>query len=757
MKTKNKHLKTAALAATLILGGMGVVQAAEADTNAPTVAYWKLNGVNSIALSPSGNGILDLATNTGQGTVAGTVSGVPLSVQDLWFQGPLAASPTFSSMVPPASMFNANNYFNAGAASWDCGVDQYPSTSGSLICDNLTYGNNFNGPDFTWEIYFKSDSTNAAVLSSDPAQFLIFDHHQSAYAFVSLNDNPGDTNNIGSIRFWSWNVAVFGIDCRITAAQNHGQRLDDGQWHYVAARFDTATETMNLLVVNQDGSSTETSTYITVPLNPGGSGSQGPVFLGCDEGQNEPFNGLINQLRYSNVSLPNSKLMANASACNAPVFNNAAVTNAVSLGGVLNFSAASWPVQVLGGPLHLQWQKNGANIAGQTNLSINLFPASFASAGTYQLIASTPCGGVTATSAPVVVTVAQALPLARWGFNYTEAVTYPQATVDDLIPGVSYDLITFNDAPNPSGIGGNGGIGLTNNVPPTSMFINGNNGGTNAFDPSFIQNVNGVVFYPAGPDVFDFQGSFSLELFFRTYGDQSGNGTMSLLSQGTDGGNTVRYSLNLNQAGAGAVNFNINNFAVAPAGPSFEDTNAGIQSVSLSNQNYADGNWHYLLAQYDATANTIKVSVTNPDGSGTNAATALPTGYSPLNGQFEGNLFVGRYRYPLNDGAQTDPRTFIGSIDEVQVSAGLISPSSGQLGYVAGPPVITGISASGNTMTILFSGAPAALATSYSLVAAPIVNGTYSAVSATVAALGGGNFQATIAKSGAAQFYKVKH
>jgi hypothetical protein len=269
--------------------------------------------------------------------------------------------------------------------------------------------------------------------------------------------------------------------------------------------------------------------------------------------------------------------------------------------------------------------------------------------------------------------------------------------------------------------------------------------------------VNGVVFYPAGPDVFDFQGDFSLELFFRSYGDQSGNGTMSLLSQGTDGGNTVRYTLNLNQAGPGAVNFKVNNFAVAPAGPSFEDTNAGIQSVSVNNQNYADGNWHYLLAQYDAVNNKISLSLANADGTGTNATVALPGGYSPLPARLEGNLFVGRYRYPLNDGAQTDPRTFIGSIDEVQVSSGLITPSSGQLGYVAGPPNITSITVSAGTVTIKFTGAPAALASSYSLVSSTTVGGTYSAVSATVTSLGGGNFQATLAASGATEFYRVKH
>jgi hypothetical protein len=758
MKTKIRPIKTSALAAALILGGMGVAQALEADTNATTVAYWKFGGTASVPLnSPSGVGILDLATNTGQGTVAGTVAGVPVSVQDLWYQGPLASNPTFVGTVPPASMFNPNNYFTAGSGSWDCGADQYPSTSGSLVCDNATYGNSFNGPDFTFEIYFKSDTTNDPTTGTQ-VQSIIFDHHQSAYAFLYLNDNANnDTNDIGSLRFWSWNVAVFGIDCRITAAQNHGHRLDDGQWHYAAMRFNTATETMNLLVVNQDGTSTETSSYITVPLNPGGSGSQGPLFIGCDEGQNVPFDGLINQIRYSNASLPANKLLANAASCNAPVFNNAASTNSVAVGDVLLLSPAFWPVQIQGGPLKYQWQLNGANVSGQTNLAINLFPVIAADAGIFKLIATTPCGGISVTSAPMTVTVVPKVPvnLARWGFNFTEANTFPQATVDDLAPNFLnvYDLITFNAAPNISGIGGNGEIALTNSIPPVAMFINGNNGGTNAFDSSYIGGGDGVVFYPAGPDVFDFQTSFSLELFFRSYGDLSASGPMELICQGTDGGNTFRYGVNLNQAGPGALSFKINNLAITPAGPAFEDTNSGIQSVVISNQNYADGNWHYLLAQYDSTANKISLKVANADGTGTNATTVLPAGYSPLAGNFEGNLFVGRMRYPFGD----DNRNFNGAIDEVQVSSGLVTPSTGQLGYVVGPPNLTGIKVSGNTVTIQFAGSPSALPSSFTLVGSPTVNGTYSNLSATITALGGGNFQAVIAKSGAAEFYKIKH
>jgi len=145
--------------------------------------------------------------------------------------------------------------------------------------------------------------------------------------------------------------------------------------------------------------------------------------------------------------------------------------------------------------------------------------------------------------------------------------------------------------------------------------------------------------------------------------------------------------------------------------------------------------------------------VANQDGTGTNAVVALPAGYSPLASSSQGNLFVGRYRYPWGD----DNRNFIGSIDEVQISSGLISPASGQLGYLPAAPNITGISLNGNTVTIQFTGNASASASSYTLVGSPTLNGTFTALAASVTALGGGNFQATIAKSGSVEFYKIKH
>jgi hypothetical protein len=748
MKTKVKYLKATALAAALVLGGVSVMQADEQDASTNTLAYWKFGGTNSVVESISGIGILDLATNVGQGMTNGTAAtfGIPASVDNLEAIGPVV---TFPSDVPPSGMFHAG--FNAGTASWDAGVD-VPNGS-EVYADPNVSGNEWIPQNFTEEIIFKTDYTNDPTLGT-VKQTLIWNRQTSAYGELQLNESAaGNTNDIGSLLFWGWNVVTFPT-VRITAAQNGSHRFDDGQWHYVACRWNNTTLTMDLFVVNQDGSTAESSSYLGAPLNPGNPAG-GNLIIGNDEGGGTPLLGRINQVRFSQASLTDDKLLANVPGCVTPAFANSPTTNTVNVGASLNLSPAYQPLTMAGGPLLFQWQKNGNNLVGQTNVNLPLYPVTVANSGAYTLIATTPCGGISATSAPIVVIGQPAVTYARWGFNFTEAITFPQATVDDLAPNYLnvYDLITFNNSPNISGIGGNGEIPLTNSVPPTTMFINGNNGGTNAFDPSYLAGNDGVVFYPAGPDVFDFQTSFSLELFFRTYGNQSASGTMELICQGTDGGNTFRYGINVNQAGPGALSFGINNFAVPPIGPAYEDTNSGIQSVVLSNANYADGNWHYVLAQYDSIGNTISLHVANADNSGTNATVLLPVGYGPLPNYFQGNLFVGRYRYPLGD----DNRNFMGAIDEIQVSAGLVTPSLGQLGYLPTPPSITSISVKNGTVTINFAGAPAAPTSSYSVVGSATVNGTYSTLSATVISLGGSNFQATLPTSGSTEFYRIKH
>jgi hypothetical protein len=737
MKIKMKIIKTAMLSVAFVLTGISVVLAQEADTNLTTIAYWQFNNENTTPPELSGEpAILDLATNVGQGVLNGSASNynVSASVDNLVVEGPLGGNMVFSNVVPPSSMFNPAYSYKPGTASWDAG--QIPG--GDVAFPYDVYGNELSTPSYTAEIYFKSDATNSAK------QTLIFNHHTSAYCILQINED-GDT---GDLTFFSYNGGFPAI--RITAAQNGGHRFDDGKWHYAACRYDAGTQNMSLYAYNQDGTYVIQSLPNTAQLMPGGPGY---TIIGNDENDALPYDGLINQVRMSDVALADGELLAvPPPPCVPPAVFTPPASTTNYIDGVANFSADAG-----GSNPQYQWQFNGTSLAGQTNANLQIFPVQTTNAGNYSIVVSTECSGLSVTSTPATLTVipstAPVVNIARWSMEFQDTVPNNMgvptfAGIDDsktnsgqgvyttgtLAASVD-DLIMFNGLPG-------GPVTLNTNVPPTAMFINGNNGGTNSYDASAITNVDGGLFFPQDQygNEFSFQTSFSVELFFKSYGDQSAGNKMELLDQAGDNG-FFRYGLVVNEAGPGAVRFAVNNGQT-------------IQTVDLTNVNYADGNWHYALAQYDAVNNAITLTVANNNGTDSTATAMLPAGFSPLPAGNDGNMFIGRNTYQM---AQ-DPRTFIGLIDEVQVSSGIVTSSTGQLGYapMIVTPHITSISVSGGTVTIKFTGSSADAPSAFTLVGSSTVSGTYSALSATITSLGSGNFQATIATSGATEFYRIK-
>jgi fructan beta-fructosidase len=253
------------------------------------------------------------------------------------------------------------------------------------------------------------------------------------------------------------------------------------------------------------------------------------------------------------------------------------------------------------------------------------------------------------------------------------------------------DLITFN------GIGG--GVTLSTNVPPASMFVNGHGAGNFSYNAAAIANVDGALFFPQDQygDELDFTGSFSLELFFKTDSNRSGSGIMQLISQGTDTGQTFRYGINVNESSAGGLRFKI-------ANSNLTQTNA----VDLTGINYADGQWHYLLAVCDNLAGSngqLQLTIANQDGSQASATNNLPAGFLPLPSANNGNLFLGRYTYPVS---QT-PRTFLGFMDEVQITSGVILDSAriGKIPATDIHPMIKGVSRGTNNVSFQWTGAAA--------------------------------------------------
>lgn len=94
-------------------------------------------------------------------------------------------------------------------------------------------------------------------------------------------------------------------------------------------------------------------------------------------------------------------------------------------------------------------------------------------------------------------------------------------------------------------------------------------------------------------------------------------------------------------------------------------------------------------------------------------------------------------------------------IGDLQISNLVVSTS---FPFIPVPPTITitGISVSGGTVTVTFDAGASDVPANFNLVGAAVVNGPYTPTGATVTSPSAGKFQATVATSGATQFYRVK-
>ncbi|MGA2248631.1 MAG: hypothetical protein ABSH48_27055 [Verrucomicrobiota bacterium] len=356
------------------------------------------------------------------------------------------------------------------------------------------------------------------------------------------------------------------------------------------------------------------------------------------------------------------------------------------------------------GPLFYQWCDDSQPIPGATNSSQVIFPA--VAGANYDVVISNAGGSVTSSIAPL--TIRAPYLVAYWRMegqitapNNAGAPTFvgvaDSATnsgqgifTTGSLPAAVDDLIAFNGLPGDP-------VTLSTNVAPDSMFVNQHSAGRFSYNAETIANVDGCLFFPQDQygDEMDFTGPFSIELFFKTDGNRSGAGKMQLVSQGTDTGQVFRYGINANEAGPGGIRFKIAN-----------DNLGQFNQIDLTGVNYTDGQWHYLLAVCDTMAGAngqLRLTIANPDGSQASATNHLQAGFLPLPATDNGNLFLGRNTYPVN----VAPETFLGLIDEVQITAGVV-PDTWRIGCVPAidnHPLISRVSFGTNGFSFRWNGA----------------------------------------------------
>jgi len=200
----------------------------------------------------------------------------------------------------------------------------------------------------------------------------------------------------------------------------------------------------------------------------------------------------------------------------------------------------------------------------------------------------------------------------------------------------------------------------SSDVPPKSMFRPGYSGGAKSFNSGALDPLKScVLFHNAGQHGyqfnFDAKESFTLEGFFKTAGNQSAAGMMAIIYKGCG---EPAYLVSLNRSAHGAAQFTL------------FDSKAREVSATLTDRNYADGQWHYFAARYMAgtgkDGRTISLLIGNEDGSHQRTSSTVDPGFeinTPMN-----NLFIGRKVH-----LRVIEGHFRGLIDEVRISRGAIS------------------------------------------------------------------------------------
>lgn len=445
---------------------------------------------------------------------------------------------------------------------------------------------------------------------------------------------------------------------------------------------------------------------------------------------------------------------ASSPSTNAP-------TIAVQPASLTNYPGFSVSFNVAAtGATGYRWYFNGqplnvaANVAGVTSSNLTISPVDPAAGGSYYVVITNADGAV--TSNVIVLSVIAPFQIAHWRMesqisapNSSGVPTFSGVADADTnsgqgiyttgtLPAAIDDLITFNGIAN--------AVTLSTNVAPASMFVNGHSAGSFSYNAEAIANVDGCLFFPQDQygDELDFTGPFSIELFFKSDGNKSGSSIMQFISQGTDAGQIFRYGINVNESAAGGIRFKVANSDLGR-------TNA----VDLTGANYADGQWHYLLAVCDALGGSngqLRLTIANQDGSQVSATNNLSAGFLPLPTANNGNLFLGRYSYRFN---QT-PSTFLGFMDEVQISSGVVPDNwrVGKLPATDSYPQIKGVSTGTNGVSFQWNGAAA---TNFFVQWVSRLGDAWQNIATLPSAAGLGNFTDTNANrlSGAAGFYRI--
>ncbi len=348
---------------------------------------------------------------------------------------PAAIAPLGTSLQIIPTNFNAGNtYALAVNAASQTNTAFRNSDSGAFTMEAIIKctGNPYVGGNGNWEIIAGDNSGSAGLTGTRGWQFRIQSGAQPQLNFNFISG--GGSNLLAKLPTTGPNVLLQGIwyHVAVTYTGNNPTNGDPAgivtfYWTVLDGGRTNATALSNYV----------TSGTFTVGGNPvlavGGSARNLPGTVANGEG----FKGYIDEVRISDVCRRSNEMaFIIGGAATAPAFLQQPPTNTFIGYG----QALSLPALVTSAPTYY-WFHDGTNLASQTDSSLLIPNATFADAGSYQLIASNVVGSVTSVVAQVTIG-------AQFSELFVTGVSNNGALAEAITTDAHYALIESSDAAN---------------------------------------------------------------------------------------------------------------------------------------------------------------------------------------------------------------------------------------------------------------------------------------------------------------------
>jgi hypothetical protein len=509
-----------------------------------------------------------------------------------------------------------------------------------------------------------------------------------------------------------------------------------GYWsHVVIAHDGTSTTYPYRVYVNG-----QTDGYVWggAALNTGGPFIIGGRGVSATILADEFFDGKVDEVAVYNRVLSAAEITAHYTARgveNIPVtFTTPLLSQTVTAGKSISFSTS-----VLGTtPISLQWYKDGKIISNATNSTYAIASTALGDTGNYTLWGTNILGTTNITANLVVVS----------------PVAYANVT-NNLVLHLRFD----GDTTDSSGHGNNG----TPSSTTAPDFVPGIIGTqaiqlsttTNGLSTPAVTSASYVTLgtVGSGPPTdlqFGATTSFSISMWVKLPAG-SLPGDTPFIGTATNSNNNAGWDMSPSYR-LGGWQWDLNDGVFIKG----NNINANGPDGSIN-----DGNWHNFVLTVDRTG---RVADSYLDGVHTASISIASLGSIDNNNYWP--IVIGQ------DPSFVYPEVFSAALDDIGIWRQALTPlevaqiaSAGSTGGhsfdTVGPsnptqPDITGISVSGGTVTIKFTGGASDPASAFTLFSSGTVNGAYSSAAGASITGSAGSYTATVPTNGAMQFYRIQ-